>query len=54
MIEENVTDIFHNLHIQRSFVSQENDESCYIVMRGEENLSASLINDASCLEESTG
>ena len=54
MTEENVTDIFHNLHIQHSFVSQENDESCYIVMRGEENLSASLINDALCLENSTG
>ena len=52
--EENVTNVFNNLHIRRSFVQDEDDESCNTVMRGEENLSESLINDTRGLEASMG
>lgn len=55
--EENVTNVFHNLHIQRSFASQDqedDDEDCSTIMRGEDNLSESLINGTRFLEESMG
>lgn len=56
--EENVMNVFDNLHIQRTFATQDLDnedyEGFYIVMTGEENLSQSLIDDTRCLEASTG
>lgn len=48
--EENLTTILHYIYIDphHSFVSQDKEEdnqSCYAVMTGEENISESLIND---------